>query len=117
MKVLLVDDDKEQLDAIRNYLIFNGKATQVVLAKDDREALAKAKSGKWGVFLLDRQLRAASGTGATSGDGLVLAVVLRKNASHKEVPIVVYSAGWAHADYDKETYEPRGIFACDGAEG
>jgi hypothetical protein len=43
-------------------LILNCRVDQVVLARDDSDALKVAKGKVWDAFLLDRQLRAAQGT-------------------------------------------------------
>lgn len=120
MKILLVDDTPTQLDTIRRFLVLT-EGFQVATACDSDDAMAKAAAGRdWNAFVTDVMLlepRGKAGTG--SGDGLVLAVKLRRKPNYANVAIVVYSVTWLHDDFTrlKEEYEPSGIFLCDGASG
>jgi hypothetical protein len=119
MRILLIDDLEEMRDPIANY--FRSLPGVTVLEQETGVGGSRAADAHpgWTAIVIDRQLTWERGSGAASGDGLVLAAILRRNVHHKNTSIIVYSRGWIHEDPRRiaEEYEKSGIFPVDAADG
>jgi CheY-like chemotaxis protein len=79
-KVLMIDDDREFIDAITN--ILDAKGYDVVSATDGKDGVAKAKKENPDIILLDVMM-------TTKSEGFDVARDLQKDAKLKSVPIIL----------------------------
>ncbi len=79
-KILVVDDDPDFAEINKTVLEANGY--QVAVAHDGEGCLAKARSDKPDLIILDIMMK-------TVGDGMFAAQALRKDQATKAIPIIV----------------------------
>jgi len=79
-KVLMIDDDREFIDAISN--ILDAKGYEVVSATDGKDGVAKAKAEKPDIILLDVMM-------TTKSEGFDVAREMNKDKNLKDTPVVI----------------------------
>jgi two-component system, cell cycle response regulator DivK len=80
--ILLVDDFEDGLEMYEEYLVYRG--FQVTVARDGEEAVAKARSHRPDVILLDLRMPGLTGTEAMQ--------ILRADQSFANTPILALTA-------------------------
>jgi len=81
-KILLVDDDKDFVEATK--LVLESKPYDVVVAYDGDEALAKAKKEKPDLIILDVIMPVK--------DGFSAAEQLKKDSELKKIPVIMLTS-------------------------
>ena len=81
-KVLLVDDDRDLVEAMRTVLENDGY--EVEAAYDGAQCLETVKAGPPDLIVLDIMMR-------TMGDGMYVAQHLRQDEATRSIPIIVVS--------------------------
>ena len=81
-KVLLVDDDRDLVEAMRTVLENDGY--EVEAACDGAQCLEKVEAGPPDLIVLDIMMR-------TMGDGMYVAQHLRQDEATRSIPIIVVS--------------------------
>ena len=107
-KILLVDDEKDLVYAVR--LELEAKDFEVLVAYDGREALDKARQEKPDLIILDVMLPKL--------DGYKVCRILKFDEKYKHIPIIMFTAMSQEADkqiskevgadaYITKPFEPR----------
>jgi len=81
-KVLLVDDDRDLVEAMRTVLENDGY--EVEAAYDGAQCLEKVEAGPPDLIVLDIMMR-------TMGDGMYVAQHIRQDETTRSIPIIVIS--------------------------
>ena len=94
-KILIIDDDPDIVESMK--VVLESKKYSVVVTENGEEGLAKAKSEKPSLIILDVMME-------TNSKGFDIARILRKDKNYKNIPILMLTAikdatGW---DFKKE---------------
>jgi len=87
-KILLVDDEPQLVDMVKMRLEANGY--EVIIATDGQEGLEKAKNENPDLIILDIMMPKL--------DGYKVCGLLKKDARHSKIPIIVFTARTQEGD-------------------